>query len=183
MFGESPMVFGAFPSLHSGCVTLEVLFLQHFFPYPLGKSHPLLASYGRGIYWLYVLWLWWATMYLSHHYLIDVTAGACLATTCFYLFMPESLRHPEGIPSRSQVGRVMKTYEPVPAAATVIGKEATRARSSSVSRQLMSGSPTRPNMASKQSSRRRNTLTKGGPPNLAYITRGVQPPEDLIPEQ
>lgn len=32
-------------------------------------------------------------MYLSHHYLIDVVGGACLATACFYFFVPEELRN------------------------------------------------------------------------------------------
>jgi len=31
-FSTAPLVFGAFPSLHSGCATLEALFLSHFFP-------------------------------------------------------------------------------------------------------------------------------------------------------
>ncbi|EIW65921.1 hypothetical protein TREMEDRAFT_22906, partial [Tremella mesenterica DSM 1558] len=75
-FGSAPLVFGAFPSLHSGCAVMEALFLSHFFPTP------------RAIYWGYVGILWWATMYLSHHYLIDLTGGACLSVLVFYLFMP-----------------------------------------------------------------------------------------------
>ena len=35
-------------------------------------------------------------MYLTHHYLIDVVGGACLATAFFYLFMPDELRAPGG---------------------------------------------------------------------------------------
>jgi hypothetical protein len=35
-------------------------------------------------------------MYLSHHYLIDVVGGACLATACFYFFVPEELRNGNG---------------------------------------------------------------------------------------
>jgi hypothetical protein len=31
-FSASPVVFGAFPSLHSGCATMEALFISHFFP-------------------------------------------------------------------------------------------------------------------------------------------------------
>lgn len=63
-FTASPMVFGAFPSLHSGCATIEVLFMSHTFP----KLRPLFV--------VYMLWLWWATMYLSHHYAVDLVAGS-----------------------------------------------------------------------------------------------------------
>lgn len=31
-------------------------------------------------------------MYLTHHYLIDLVAGGCLATFCFYFLMPEELK-------------------------------------------------------------------------------------------
>jgi inositol phosphorylceramide synthase catalytic subunit len=71
-FTASPMVFGAFPSLHSGDSTLEALFMSYCFP----KLRPLFA--------FYVLWLWWATMYLSHHYAVDLVAGSILAAAVFY---------------------------------------------------------------------------------------------------
>jgi len=75
-FGNAPLVFGAFPSLHSGCAVMEALFLSHFFP-------------GfKPVYWCYTGILWWATMYLSHHYLIDLTGGACLSVMVFYVTMP-----------------------------------------------------------------------------------------------
>ena len=63
-FTASPMVFGAFPSLHSGCGTTEALFMAHVFP----QFTPLLIGY--------ILWLWWATMYLSHHYVVDLVGGS-----------------------------------------------------------------------------------------------------------
>ncbi|KAF8530484.1 PAP2-domain-containing protein [Hysterangium stoloniferum] len=75
-FSNAPVVFGAFPSLHSGCATIEALVVSHFFP-------PL-TTYV----WAYTGLLYWATMYLTHHYLIDVVGGACLATAFFYLFLP-----------------------------------------------------------------------------------------------
>ncbi|KAH8929319.1 PAP2-domain-containing protein [Atractiella rhizophila] len=71
-FSNSPVIFGAFPSLHSGCATMEALFMSHFFPQ------------GRVFYWTYAATLYWATMHLSHHYMIDVTAGASLAVIFFY---------------------------------------------------------------------------------------------------
>lgn len=79
-FSNSPLVFGAFPSLHAGNATLEALFLSHFFP-----------QTSRFV-WAYAGVLYWATMYLTHHYLIDVVGGACLATAFFYLFLPDDLQ-------------------------------------------------------------------------------------------
>jgi membrane-associated phospholipid phosphatase len=62
-FLNQPIPFGAFPSLHSGCATTEALFLSHVFPR------------GRIIFALYVVWIWWATMYLQHHYAVDLIGG------------------------------------------------------------------------------------------------------------
>lgn len=83
-FSNSPLVFGAFPSLHAGWATLGALFITHFWD---GTSRYV---------WTYVGVLYWSTMYLTHHYLIDVVGGACLATAFFYLFMPDELRAPGG---------------------------------------------------------------------------------------
>ncbi|KAG9087685.1 Aureobasidin resistance protein Aur1 [Ceratobasidium sp. UAMH 11750] len=86
-FSSSPLVFGAFPSLHSGSATIEVLFVSHFFP-----------RLRRHI-WCYALVLYWSTMYLTQHYLINVVAGTCLAIFAFYFFLPRSLRTPHDTPS------------------------------------------------------------------------------------
>lgn len=88
-FSGAPVPFGAFPSLHAGCSTMEALFLSHFFPK------------GRPFYWLYVFLLYWSTMYLTHHYLIDLVAGGSLSCTFFYYYlskMPDELRHPTARP-------------------------------------------------------------------------------------
>ncbi|KAK9379799.1 uncharacterized protein V2V93DRAFT_372376 [Kockiozyma suomiensis] len=81
-FGASPVVFGAFPSLHSGFSVLECMFLSHVFP----RLSPLFL--------FYVFWIWWSTMYLTHHYFIDLIGGAVLATTVFLIakwnFLPSS---------------------------------------------------------------------------------------------
>ena len=63
-FTASPMVFGAFPSLHSGSATIEALFMSHAFP----RLQTLFIAY--------TLWIWWATMYLSHHYAVDLVGGS-----------------------------------------------------------------------------------------------------------
>ncbi|KAF8803958.1 PAP2-domain-containing protein [Phlegmacium glaucopus] len=97
-FTNSPLVFGAFPSLHAGNATLEALFLSHFFPHT------------TRFIWAYAGILYWATMYLTHHYLIDVVGGACLATASFYLFLPDDLRGSHALSppsaSTSSSGRV-----------------------------------------------------------------------------
>ncbi|KAJ3570737.1 hypothetical protein NP233_g4199 [Leucocoprinus birnbaumii] len=79
-FSNSPVVFGAFPSLHAACATMEALFLSHFFPQTTRYA------------WAYAGILYWATMYLTHHYLIDVVGGACLAIAFFYLMLPDELK-------------------------------------------------------------------------------------------
>lgn len=72
-FTASPMVFGAFPSLHSGSAVIEALFMSFTFP----KLRPLFIFYA--------LWLWWATMYLSHHYAVDLVGGAMLSAAAYFI--------------------------------------------------------------------------------------------------
>jgi membrane-associated phospholipid phosphatase len=79
-FSNSPVIFGAFPSLHSGCAVMDVLFLSWLFP----KL--------RVVWWGYACWLWWCTMYLTHHYFIDLIGGAVLSLLVYtytkYNFLP-----------------------------------------------------------------------------------------------
>lgn len=98
-FGNAPLVFGAFPSLHSGCAVMEALFLSHFFPTL------------KPVYWCYTGILWWATMYLSHHYLIDLTGGACLSVLAFYLFMPAEFKDSDQIMWPSAANATASEYE------------------------------------------------------------------------
>ncbi|CUM68345.1 uncharacterized protein PRCAT00006067001 [Priceomyces carsonii] len=70
-FSNSPVVFGAFPSLHSGCAVMDVLFLCWLFP-----------KY-KVVWWAYCSWLWWSTMYLTHHYFVDLIGGAVLSYAVF----------------------------------------------------------------------------------------------------
>ncbi|KAJ7580029.1 hypothetical protein C8J56DRAFT_795533, partial [Mycena floridula] len=58
------------------------LFLLHFFP-----------QTTRYV-WMYVGVLNWSMMYLTHHYLIDVVDGACLATIFFHGFLLMELNGP-----------------------------------------------------------------------------------------
>lgn len=70
-FGTNPLPFGAFPSLHGGNALLQALFVQHAFP--------RLRWFAFG----YVIWIWWATMYLGHHYAVDLIGGGFIAVV-FY---------------------------------------------------------------------------------------------------
>ncbi|KAL8980210.1 MAG: hypothetical protein Q9177_005941 [Variospora cf. flavescens] len=88
-FTGSPMVFGAFPSLHAGSAVMEALFMSHVFP----RLRPVFV--------VYVLWLWWATMYLSHHYAVDLVGGSLLAGVVFYVAKSKFL-------PRSQSGKVFR---------------------------------------------------------------------------
>ena len=79
-FGASPLVFGAFPSLHSGSATIEMAFLVYLFP----KSWPIAIAY--------TMWMWWSTMYLTHHYLVDLVGGSIYAFSAFFIarrFLPK----------------------------------------------------------------------------------------------
>ncbi|CAI5759934.1 unnamed protein product [Candida verbasci] len=80
-FSNSPVIFGAFPSLHSGCCIMEVLFFCWLFP-------------NFKILWcFYASWLWWSTMYLTHHYFVDLIGGAMLSLIVFefvrYNYLPK----------------------------------------------------------------------------------------------
>lgn len=70
-FSNSSVIFGAFPSLHSGCATMEALFFSYCFPFL------------RPVFIGYVCWLWWSTMYLTHHYFVDLMAGSVLSYVIF----------------------------------------------------------------------------------------------------
>ncbi|KAI3401109.1 hypothetical protein diail_255 [Diaporthe ilicicola] len=72
-FTTAPMPFGAFPSLHAANATLEALFMSFCFPR------------GRAFFIMYVGWLWWATMYLNHHYAVDLVGGSLIATAIYYI--------------------------------------------------------------------------------------------------
>jgi inositol phosphorylceramide synthase catalytic subunit len=73
-FTASPMVFGAFPSLHSADGTMEALFMAHNFP----RLRPLFV--------FYLMWLWWSTMYLSHHYAVDLVAGSMISIIVYFMY-------------------------------------------------------------------------------------------------
>lgn len=71
-FTTAPLPFGAFPSLHAANAVLEALFMTHCFPQ------------FRTLFIIYAGWVWWATMYLSHHYAIDLVGGGIIAAVFYY---------------------------------------------------------------------------------------------------
>ncbi|KAG9294849.1 hypothetical protein G9A89_008541 [Geosiphon pyriformis] len=72
-FSGSPMVFGAFPSLHSACAIIQALFISYVVP----KSRTICVAY--------VMWIWWACMYLTHHYMVDLVGGGIYAVITFWI--------------------------------------------------------------------------------------------------
>ncbi|CAO3569222.1 unnamed protein product [Mortierella alpina] len=87
-FTASPLVFGAFPSLHSADAWMLAFFLVYVFG---PRSIPFALTY--------VFWIWWATMYLGHHYVVDLVGGAAYAVVAFYIgsfFLPPVL--PSDVP-------------------------------------------------------------------------------------
>lgn len=80
-FSTAPVPFGAFPSLHAADATLEALFMSYCFPR------------FRALFIFYVGWLWWATMYLNHHYAVDLVAGSLIASVIFFTARTRYLPH------------------------------------------------------------------------------------------
>ncbi|KAJ3278085.1 Aureobasidin resistance protein Aur1, partial [Borealophlyctis nickersoniae] len=82
-FNASPLVFGAMPSLHSGFAVLIVLFAMHY-----SRRAGFLLSF-------YMCWQWWATMYLRHHYMVDLVVGGIYSCSV-YLY---ARRHLSALPA------------------------------------------------------------------------------------
>lgn len=73
IYGSSPFVFGAIPSMHAGITMMSLLFFLH-----LRKKWAL----GMGVY---VLTMWVGALYLQHHYLIDVVLGMLYALVAYLI--------------------------------------------------------------------------------------------------
>src|SRR6185436_12504750 len=63
VYSKNAWVFGAIPSMHAGFPFLVVLFARKILRYGL---IPLV---------LFMLFVWFSAVYLSHHYVIDLIAG------------------------------------------------------------------------------------------------------------
>jgi len=73
LYGQSPIVFGSFPSLHGAWPLMMALFV------------PKLKF--KIIFGFYSVWVWWAAMYLNHHFLIDLIGGAAYVILSYVLGM------------------------------------------------------------------------------------------------
>lgn len=73
-FKASPLVFGAFPSLHSAFACSCFFFIGRY------------SRRGTYILGFYVLWQWFATMYLRHHWRIDLLGGLIYTGIAYSLF-------------------------------------------------------------------------------------------------
>ncbi len=72
LYRQSSMVFAAFPSMHAAWPALIALF-----------SWPLVRLRTSMLLWLYTAWVWWAAMYLQHHYAVDILGGAGYAIVTY----------------------------------------------------------------------------------------------------
>ncbi|EAA30690.1 hypothetical protein GE21DRAFT_10430 [Neurospora crassa] len=82
-FTTAPLPFGAFPSLHGANAVLEALFMQYYFPK------------FKYFFIFYVGWIWWATMYLNHHYAVDLVGGGLMAAIAYYISRVRWLPRPQ----------------------------------------------------------------------------------------
>lgn len=100
-FHASPLVFGAFPSLHSAFACMNFLFVARTAAYAVGKNgggktvgSPVskflsaLPSRAALLVGAFVCWQWWATMYLLHHWRIDLLGGLLLSGPVFLIYLP-----------------------------------------------------------------------------------------------
>lgn len=73
-FKASPLVFGAFPSLHGAFSCCCFFFVSRY------------SRRGGMLVGFYVLWQWFSTMYLRHHWRIDLLGGLIYSAFAFSLF-------------------------------------------------------------------------------------------------
>lgn len=75
-FHASPIVFGALPSLHSAMAVMCFFFVCYYSLWTAAK----LALF------LFVVLQWWATIYLDHHWRLDLFAGMLYSIALFVVF-------------------------------------------------------------------------------------------------
>jgi len=72
LYGHSPIVFGSFPSLHGAWPIVITIFAPNI------RSLKLIGS-------CYVALVWWAAVYLNHHFMVDLIGGALYVLVSYYL--------------------------------------------------------------------------------------------------
>ncbi|KAG7819088.1 hypothetical protein KL928_002956 [Ogataea angusta] len=75
-FHKSPIVFGAIPSLHSAMAVQCTLFVAFYTRWWFPKA---------GMF-AFVILQWWATMYLDHHWRLDLIIGLAYAIISFTIY-------------------------------------------------------------------------------------------------
>jgi len=78
LYGQSPIVFGSFPSLHAAWPIVITIF---------SPNHTVFKVIGC----IYVAIVWWAAMYLNHHFLVDLIGGAVF-TAFSYVVATQSIK-------------------------------------------------------------------------------------------
>jgi len=73
LYGNSPIVFGSFPSLHAAWPIMITIFAP-------AAIKPLKIV---GV--VYVLVVWWAAVYLNHHFVLDLVGGAIYVAIAYYI--------------------------------------------------------------------------------------------------
>jgi membrane-associated phospholipid phosphatase len=73
LYGRASDVFGAFPSLHVAYPTLM-----------LAVGWRVFGAMGRALLVLFLAWMSFSAVYLDHHWIIDIIAGAAYALATFF---------------------------------------------------------------------------------------------------
>lgn len=76
-FHKSPIVFGALPSLHSAIAVMCFFFVAYYARWTVVKV----------ALFLFVVLQWWATIYLDHHWRLDLIAGLVYALVLFTVIL------------------------------------------------------------------------------------------------
>lgn len=86
MYAEvGKLVFGAWPSLHAA------------WPYLMTRFQPTFGRKAQVVMMCYVLLVWWAALYLQHHYAFDILGGVIYAELAMWLVSVEK-RKDDGLP-------------------------------------------------------------------------------------
>ena len=75
IYAKSSNVFAAMPSLHSAYPVLCFLY-----------GLRLKSFWLNSFFFIFMVGVWFAAVYTRHHYLVDVLAGASVATVCYFVF-------------------------------------------------------------------------------------------------
>lgn len=96
IYGQSPLVFGSFPSLHASWpVICFSQFLGAVSTSSISAFFTSLARVKNIPIYIYWCWIWFAAIYLGHHFVTDVIGALLLCTFAFLvkrvLFMAFSI--------------------------------------------------------------------------------------------